>query len=78
MPKLMPCPDCLEDDILFINISSSRELKLSQVDCSICGFTFQKNVSEENIIKFWNRIQRQEEIKMECYIYEGGIDLIEN
>lgn len=45
------CPKC---DSEFVGFDSSREMQISLVKCSDCGFKIQKKVPEERIIEIWN------------------------
>lgn len=55
--KLKPCPDCCETDGL--SIASNGSMRLSEVSCSWCGYSFQNGACEENIYKYWNKLPRE-------------------
>lgn len=58
MIKLKPCPKCGELDEDELTIDSCGELELSEITCHACGYTFQNHAYEENIGKYWNKIDR--------------------
>lgn len=51
-----PCPnkEC-ENDYLGLAINSSRELGVSEITCSECGYSFQDECHEEELISRFNR-----------------------
>lgn len=52
---LRPCPECGSD---FVSVASSRDMGLSEISCSDCRFTLQRNVPEERIEQIWNKLDR--------------------
>lgn len=58
MPKLKPCPKCGESDEDCLTIDSCGPLQLSEVSCHSCGYSFQNHAYEENIHKYWNKLDR--------------------
>jgi hypothetical protein len=52
---MLPCPKCGSE---FVSVASSRDLGVSEIQCSDCGFTLQKNVPEECIERLWKRLDR--------------------
>lgn len=55
---LKPCPICGESDEDELIIDSCAELGVSEIKCSSCGYYFQNHAYEENIHKYWNKIDR--------------------
>ena len=43
------CPECKAGDGA-LHLSSSRELEVSQIKCLDCGFLFQKDCCEEDLV----------------------------
>jgi len=64
MCKLKPCPRCGADDEN-LSIDSCSALGLSEVTCDDCGYVFQNHAYEENIYKYWNRIDRSSMLKLD-------------
>lgn len=56
MSKLKPCPKCGSEEL---EIDSCRSLCISQVFCNEGSFSFQSKAYEENIYKYWNKLDRK-------------------
>ena len=48
------CPECGSE---FLDIKSSREMEVSQIDCTDCGFGIQEKIPEEDLIQIWNNLE---------------------
>lgn len=48
------CPRC-DDDLP--TVESSREMQISKVWCSVCGFQIAAQVNEDCIIEMWDVIK---------------------
>lgn len=47
------CPDCKVDDFSTLGITSSVELGVSEISCSECGLSFQRECCEEGLIELF-------------------------
>lgn len=51
------CPKCGSE---FVDINSSKELKLSIITCSDCGYEMEAKISKEALVKKWNALKRKD------------------
>jgi len=55
--KVLVCPRC---DSEFVRVGSNREMQMSEINCSDCGFGFQVPVPEVVIEKMWGCIKKED------------------
>lgn len=48
------CPDCQVNDFPTLSIDSSVELGVSEISCSECGFSYQDECCEEELVERYN------------------------
>ncbi|APC44307.1 hypothetical protein [Pseudoalteromonas phage PH357] len=48
------CPDCKVNDFPTLSIDSSIELGVSEISCSECGFSYQDECCEEELVERYN------------------------
>ena len=57
IPPIEPdiCPKCGGD----VEVTSSREMRLTNITCNDCGFEKQYKCCEESAISRWNKLKRK-------------------
>ena len=50
------CPKCGSDEI---DLDSSREMELSEITCTDCGYGRQVHKPEDELLKWWNGLSRK-------------------
>lgn len=62
MSKLKPCPECGSEEL---SVDSYSGVCISEVVCNDCSYKFQSKAYEENIWKYWNKLERKTIVKEE-------------
>jgi DNA-directed RNA polymerase subunit RPC12/RpoP len=56
------CPKCGSE---FIDLDSSREMGLSEITCTDCGYGRQVKKPEDELLKWWNGLSRKRMPKLD-------------